>query len=124
MAKQSPTSRTLQECRRLGWIAQVVEHRVPRLWITRDLFGVIDVVALTDTGEILGIQACVGASHAARRDKILAELRALRWLECRGRLEVWSWTKQGAVGKRKRWTLRDEKITAEMFELQQTKEAA
>ena len=134
----------MAECKRRGWIAQVVEYRVPRVNILRDLFGVLDVVAITrhdekpgglccvykrpysaewiwtcpscgvesgrvpGSSKIVGIQCCAGASHSARRAKILAEPRAAAWVEAGGRLELWSWAKQGARGKRKTWTLRVE----------------
>jgi hypothetical protein len=105
----SPTQRTLAECRKRGYIAQVVERFNPHAHVRVDLFGVIDIVAITPAG-ILGIQACAGSSHAARRDKILAEPRVKAWLEAGGRMEIWSWAKQGATGARKRWTLRAESI--------------
>lgn len=101
----SPTQRTLAELRKRGFVAQVVEHWVPYTKRRRDLFGVIDVVALTPSG-ILGIQACAGSSHSARRDKMLAEPRCEQWIASGGLLELWSWSKQGARGKAKRWTLR------------------
>jgi hypothetical protein len=117
-ASTSPTKRTLAECRQRGYVAQVVEHWNPHAHVRVDLFGVIDLVAITlpislgtgiaEPGAILGIQACAGASHAARRDKILAEPRARQWVEAGGRLELWSWSKRGGVGKRKLWTLRIE----------------
>jgi hypothetical protein len=64
-----------------------------------------------DASGILGIQATAGGTggaHAARRAKILAEPRARQWVEAGGRLELWSWAKQGARGKPKRWQLRVE----------------
>lgn len=119
----SPTKRTLAECRLRGWAAQVVER-----WnmfgaggrgVRVDLFGVIDLVAIVPSGEtpgaILGVQACAGASHSDRRNKILAEPRARAWVEAGGRLELWSWSKRGDRGKAKRWTLRVEAFTAESW---------
>ncbi len=112
---QSPTSRTLQECRRRGWIAQVVERRIPGKWITLDLFGCIDIVAVTPAtdskpGETIGIQACIGGDHATRLKKSLAEPRLSAWLGAGNRFEVWSWDKQGKAGKRKVWMLREEAV--------------
>jgi len=116
----SPTKRTLAECRKRGWTAQVVERWNQHARVRVDLFGVIDLVAIVppinplvppvagDPSGILGIQACAGASHAARRDKILAEPRARQWVVAGGRLELWSWSKRGERGKRKLWTLRIE----------------
>lgn len=111
----SPTARTLAECRKRGWIAQVVERYNPHAHVLVDLFGVIDLVVIVPRAEgrpasILGIQATAnnGGTHAARRDKIMAEPRAAQWVEAGARLELWSWAKQGKVGKRKVWTLRVE----------------
>jgi hypothetical protein len=120
----SPTQRTLAECRKRGWTAGVVEQfvRFPAPGHRRDLFGVIDLVAIVSGDEhpydqrgILAIQACAGPSHADRRDKILAEPRARQWIEAGGRLELWSWAKRGDRGKRKLWTLRVEVFTTESW---------
>ncbi len=118
----SPTARTLAELRKRGWTAQVVERRLPRTFTTVDLFGVIDLVAITpctvamgpSDSAILGIQATTGAHHADRRDKILAEPRARAWIGAGGRLELWSWSLR-AAGKAKRWTLRVEEFTADSW---------
>lgn len=106
----SPTQRTLQECRRRGWTAQVVERWNPHARIRQDLFGCIDIVAITPSG-ILGIQACAGSSHSTRMAKVIATPTTKLWLEAGARLEVWSWAKRGARGKAKRWTLREEGVT-------------
>lgn len=118
--KSTPlNARTLAELRKRGWTAQVVERRLPRTFTTVDLFGVIDIVAIAppfdkdgngwpEPGAIVGIQACAGGDHATRRAKILAEPRAQEWIDAGGRLELWSWSKRGAAGKRKLWTLRVE----------------
>lgn len=42
----SPTARTLAECRKRGWIAQVVERRIPKSFVTVDFIGCIDVIAI------------------------------------------------------------------------------
>ncbi len=107
----SPTQRTLAECKRRGWTAAVVERYNPHARVRVDLFGVIDLVAITPGG-ILGIQACAGSSHSARREKILSEPRVALWLKAGGLLAVWSWAKRGARGERKLWQLREESIKA------------
>lgn len=78
-----------------------------------DLLGVIDIIALD--GGIVGIQTTSGANHAARRAKALAEPRLRQWIAAGGRFALWSWSKRGPAGKRKRWELRVEQITEEMF---------
>jgi hypothetical protein len=107
----SPTQRTLAECRKRGWPAQVVEQTIPRTFIKRDLFGCIDIVAIArDTSRIVGIQVTSGTNHAARMAKARAEPRVQAWVAAGGVFEVWSWAKRGARGKRKAWTLRVEAL--------------
>ncbi len=107
----SPTQRTLAECRKRGWTAGVVERWNPHARIRQDLFGCIDLIALTPDG-ILAIQACAGSSHATRMAKVRAEPRTKLWRDAGGRFEVWSWAKRGQRGKRKTWTLRAEPVEA------------
>lgn len=116
----SPTSRTLDTLRKMGATAQVVEKWVPRANIRVDLFGFIDIVALTDhmiegAFGIIGIQACSGTDHAKRRAKIMAETRAVTWLKLGGKIQLWSWAKKGGRGKRKLWQARVETIALSDF---------
>lgn len=108
----SPTARTLDWLRKAGYLAQVVERWNPHAKVRKDLFDVIDVVAVGGgkTG-CLGVQACAGASHAARRDKIAASEKAQAWIAAGNRLWVMSWAKRGPRGKRKVWEPRIEEIT-------------
>jgi hypothetical protein len=78
----SPTRLSLDECERRGW------------FITRDLFNIIDIVAITPSG-ILGIQATSGTNHSSRVNKAFAEPRLIAWLQVGGRFAVWSWDKDG-----------------------------
>jgi hypothetical protein len=110
VSKPTPTTRTLAECKRRGWTAQVVEQTIPYSFIKRDLFGIIDILALTENG-ILGIQATSGTNHSARITKARAEPRLATWLARGGSFEVWSFAKRGERGKRKTWTLRVEAVT-------------
>lgn len=112
--KPIPATRlTLIECRRRGWICDIVERKIPRCFITKDLFGCIDIIAV-EPGKpgTIGVQSTVnnGGQHTKHHAKILAESRALEWLRAGNRLLLWSWAKQGARGKRKLWTLREEEI--------------
>ena len=102
----TPTARSLQYIRGMGFTAQVVERFNPFAKVRQDLFGCIDLIACIPAVGILGIQACAGASHAARRAKAIAEPRLRDWMRCGGKFEVWSWTKRGPRGKRKAWSLR------------------
>ena len=97
----TPTARTLKECRDNGWFAEVVEKWLPlphkrgkSYVVKKDLFGFIDIVALTPHC-IVGIQATSRSNVAARIKKIHeqheAELQA--WLNAGGSVEVWGWGK-------------------------------
>jgi hypothetical protein len=106
----SPTQRTLARLKELGFTAGIVEKWNQYARVRQDLFNFIDIVAIHPDSGIIGIQACAGGSHSARRAKILAEPKFLEWCKAGGRVEVWSWAKQGARGKRKTWTLRREEL--------------
>lgn len=112
--RKTMTSRALDECRKRGWPAGVVERHIPfprPQGTTIDLFGVIDVVAIAP-GAIVGIQVTSGTNHASRREKILATENARRWIaEGNGRLELWSWSKRGSHFERPHWELRVEVFT-------------
>lgn len=109
-AMSSPTQRTLAECKRRGWTAAIVEKWNPHARIRQDLFGCIDILAITPEG-ILGIQACAGSSHSARAEKCRQEPRIAAWIGAGASLAVWSWSKKGPRNKAKRWTLREEEIS-------------
>lgn len=129
----TPTQRTLAELKRLGWTAQVVERWNPYARVRVDLFGCIDIVAITPEAgtwtiadgklaasesmqaRIVGIQCTSGSGHSARRAKIAQEPRMWQWLATGARLEIWSWSKKGARGKRKTWQLRVEAVTEDLF---------
>jgi hypothetical protein len=115
MAKTSPTQRTLKHLRDRGYVAGVTEKWNPHAKIRQDLFGFIDVIYLGT--EIAAVQTTSGANHAARRTKILATPSARWWIECGGRIEIWSWSKRKLKhgGKAVRWTLRIETLTLNDF---------
>jgi hypothetical protein len=105
----SPTSRSLQHAKKLGWHAQVVERWNQYARVRQDLFGCIDVLAIAGD-KLIGIQATSGNNHASRVAKALKEPRLRAWLAAGALFEVWSWAKQGKAGKRKLWTLRREPL--------------
>jgi len=93
----SPTQRTLKELRKMGYKAGIVER-----WLRyagefgkrQDLFGIIDIIAITPE-QTIGIQAC-GNSFAKHYRKLTEEKNqeSYDWLSCPNRvLEIWSWRK-------------------------------
>ena len=109
MSKTSPTQRTLQECKRRGWPAEVVEKFNFYTKRKRDLFKFIDIIAITPDG-VLGIQATTGAHHADRAAKASAQEHYGAWVKV-AKFAIWTWSKRGERGKRKLWTLREEAVS-------------
>ena len=112
----SPTSRSLAYLKSLGYICGSVERRIPGKFVTMDLFGFLDYVALkSGHNGVLGLQFTSGSNHAARVSKILLEPRARLWLDCSNRIWVMSWDKKGGRGERKLWKPRIQEIRLEHF---------
>lgn len=105
----SPTARSLQHLRELGYRPAVVEKTIPRTFIKQDLFGV-DILALKAGVPILVVQCTSGSNHAARRAKLEDAGFIDLWKGAGAMIEIWSWTRQGPRGQRKTWTLRREAL--------------
>lgn len=119
----TPTQRTLRELRKRGYKTGVVER-----WLRyagsfgkrQDLFGIIDIIAISRITGVLGVQCC-GGSFAAHYRKLTEEKRqdTFDWLStpfCR--LELWSWrkVKMKRKGKAMVWRPRIVEITLEDLE--------
>ena len=114
----SNTSRTLEYLRSQGWEADKVEQFNPyagKFGQRKDLFGIIDIVALSEHG-ITGIQSC-GSSFSEHNNKILESPLALKWLEKGGTLILIGWRKIKLKrgGKAMRWSPRIKKYTRDEF---------
>ena len=114
---KSPTSRALGFCRSNGWVAQVVERRIPFTHRLLDLFGCIDLVVLDGAGGgPLGVQVTSGSNVSARLTKSREEPRLQAWLSSPARFEVWGYGKRkkrrkdGSYGKSYEWVLRRERL--------------
>lgn len=118
MAKSSlsPTQRTIRALKNEGTICGIVEKFNPHVGphgIRQDLFGFLDVIALSPNG-IIGVQCCAGSGHAAHKAKILANEVAPEWLKSGGRIQIWSWSKKKLKrgGVAMRWQPRMEELCA------------
>ena len=90
----SNTQRTLRYIKEQGWVAEIVERFNPyagRFGKRKDLFGIIDIIALGDNS-IIGIQS-TGQAFRKHEDKILNEPMAREWLKSGGRLMLIGWRK-------------------------------
>jgi len=108
----TPTQRTLQELRRRGYVAQVVERWNAFAKIRQDLFGFIDIVAVkSNENGVLGVQATSTGNVPSRIQKASLSPNLSVWLQAGNRFAVWGWAKRGAKGKRKVYQLREEVVT-------------
>lgn len=111
---------SVKHLRDRNWLAEVVEKRLPKCFITKDVFEFIDIIAIdalhgSDHKGVMAVQSTTNANAAARKTKILALPAAKSWLLCGNRIMIHSWAKRGAAGKRKVWDLRVVEITLEDF---------
>jgi hypothetical protein len=108
----TPTARALRWLRDNGYRAEVVEKRLPHCFVTRDAFGIIDIIGLRP-GELAAFQVTSGANHASRKVKAIGNDGTRAWLEAGGRFYLLSFSKTGPHGKRKLWTARLERLAIE-----------
>jgi hypothetical protein len=88
--------RTLARLRRLGFIADVVERRLPGCFVTRDLFGFADILAVHPGERTIMLVQTTTQSNFAKRLRHVREQPAVPMLLDAGvRVEVWAWAKRG-----------------------------
>jgi len=92
MPSTPPMTKTYEYYKELGYICGNVEKYVPKAKKKFDLFGIIDVVAISDV-DTIGVQVCK-ADFAAHDKKILASENSPKWLQAGRRLVLIGWTKQ------------------------------
>ena len=102
----SPTQRSLELLRSMGYVAEVVERWVPQARVRLDFCGCIDILAVHSEHGFLGVQATSASNVSARVKKAEVEPRLDVFLAAGGKFEVWGWGKKGAKGERKLWKVR------------------
>jgi hypothetical protein len=99
----SPTARSLEEMRKRGYLAEVVERWIPGANIRKDFAGFIDILCIhKDTGEIAGVQATSGSNVSARIDKIINHENVDAVRKGNIKILVHGWAK-----RKGRWQLRE-----------------
>ncbi len=124
MAGLSPTQRTLRSLREQGRVCDIVERYIAQAGphgMRRDLFNIIDVIALDPERGVVGVQSC-GQAYAAHERKLLEERaqECIDWLSTPGTvLELWGWrrVKLRRGSKAVRWQPRIREFTLEDFGL-------
>jgi hypothetical protein len=116
----SPTERTLKALKEMGCICGVVEKWIPKARIRKDLFGIIDIIALDPVRGIVGVQS-TGTDFAGHHTKLTVECAqaSMDWLMAGGRLELWGWRKVKAKrgGKAMVYQPRVREYTLDDFEV-------
>ena len=112
----TPTARTMAYLRGLGYEVAVVEKWNAYTRTRHDLYGFADLLAMRGI-ELLAVQATSTGNVSARVKNILAEPRALKWVEPGSQrfLTVIGWAKRGPRGKRKVWSMKQVVVDAGMF---------
>lgn len=103
----TPTARTKKRYERLGYRVGTVERWVPQARRRIDLYGIFDLLAISES-ETIGIQATTTTNLSARVRKLReAEILPL-WLAAPGRRAiVIGWSRRGPWGAVKRWQPRE-----------------
>lgn len=107
----STIAQSQKHLRELGYIVAKTEWWNHYAKVRQDLFGLIDTLAAhpEQINSLLAVQSTDGAHLAAHRKKILGS-QVAPVLMRHMLLEIWSWSKMGARGKRKLWTLHRERF--------------
>lgn len=87
----------MQELSDLGFACAKVEQRlpIPGRFVTRDAFGILDILAMKVGSPILGVQVTSRSNVNSRMNKALAKGSAIQWVACGGRFEVWGYSPTG-----------------------------
>ncbi len=108
----SPTTRSLKHLRDSDWTPAIVERRCGK-FVTVDLFGFGDILAIKHGETPQLVQTTTGSNLAARRTKIYASDLAALVLQSGFRIVLHGWrelkVKRG--GKAVRWELKEEEVT-------------
>jgi len=107
----SPTQRSLAQLRKDGYLAAVVEKFNMFAHVRQDLFGVIDLVAISEASNgVLGVQTTSISNVSARIQKCLKEPAVTVWLKAGNRFEIWGWDVKKRLHHRNEYRLRIEKL--------------
>jgi hypothetical protein len=98
---KSPTARSLEHMRKLGYLCAIVEKWNMHTKIRQDLYGFIDVLCVKGE-DIIGVQATSG-DHVAHRVTKITEHENYPLVIAAIRIAVHGWRKNAAG----RWTLRE-----------------
>lgn len=104
------TPRSTKYLRSKGYVVEKVERWNHFAKVRQDFAGIGDLIAFNEE-DVLAVQVTTTPNMKARRHKILAEPRALIWLQAKGRrILIHGWDVRAQDTNRKKWTLSVEEI--------------
>ncbi len=101
--RDQAVAHSLALLRDAGYRAEVVEKSVPTIgptYITKDLFGIIDILAVRTAAAdaslpgFLGVQVTTRNGRSEHRKTILDSAASPDWLAAGGRIQIHSWFQQ------------------------------
>lgn len=92
----TPNQQSVRLLREQGYIADVVELRIPGTNQSRDLFGIIDIVAIGN-GVTIGVQATTADHVSHRRVKMLESPALAELIRCGWLILIHGWRKDGRL---------------------------
>lgn len=109
--KATPTKVSLALLKKEGYVAEVVEHWIPKMNIRRDLFGIIDILAIKE-GQFgaFGIQCTSKANISSRIKKAMSNPKILLWLKTGNTFEVW-----GSYKENNKWLIEKRELVKRKY---------
>src|SRR3954468_11417614 len=96
----TPSSRSTTLLRGEGWLVDVTEKRLPRCFISVDLYHAFDLVGIrADRAGVLGVQVTTTSNQAARWQKLVANDAVRVWLLAGNAVELHGWKKSARSGR-------------------------
>lgn len=83
----------------MGYVPWVVERNITPV-IKRDLYNVIDILAINQEGAVMAVQVTSHTNHAARAKKVAEAQHLPLMVKAGWQVEVWSY--KGAALRRER----------------------
>jgi hypothetical protein len=109
----SSITRTLDSLRESGYIADIVERRLPKCFVCRDLFGIADLLAVHPAERVvLLIQVTSAGNITHRLERIRARPELPAVLAAGVRVEIWGWAKRNRCWHARRVAIQPGDLTA------------
>ena len=100
MSKTTPSARSAALLRSEGWLVDTTEKRLPRCFISVDLYHAFDLVGIrADRSGVLGLQVTTTSNQSKRWLKLVTNEAVRVWLLAGNGIELHGWRKSRRSGK-------------------------